>query len=217
MANKQSVSVPSHLFQVGAFPDVCARTGETTSEKRSLTAARNSPWAIVGLVGGVIGLIVALAITRKTLDGAVPFASQPQVVERKRLIGLAMIVGGLVVAALTITDTGGLAALGLMGVLVAITGPFIILNANSMGITAELSKDKETVTIKKVHAGFAEAARVATAEAMSTYSGAPAPYSPYQVAPAGLGHSEWSAVPVPGVPAPVAPAAPVAHADPFRS
>lgn len=222
MAAKQDISIPAAYFTTGALPPICAKTGLQTDEKQSVTAVRNNPWAVLGFfLLGIVGLIIALYATRKTLDGAVPREPDPDKVAKRRYIGLGVAaVSGLFL--LTLTADSDVALLSLFGFIGIFVAGFIIVGASSsIKVRAELSKDQQTVTLKDVHPMFADATRVFLTNSMS--NGPVPPGMPYQFAPAGMAAAGWTGVPAPGRSDPATPppqplpAAPGYQPDPFSS
>ncbi len=156
--NSSSVTIPAPMFQMGAFPPICAMTGVPISERKEVTATRTSPWAALGIVGGVIGVLILAAILRKQLSGSVPLAPKtgPTPVQRA---------GYFVLGAAAVSFTGmlvlpgeaaGWAFLGFA--LFGIVGLGMVL-VNSQPVRAELSADQQMVTLKNVDATFAGAVR----------------------------------------------------------
>lgn len=198
--NSSSVTIPAPVFQMGAFPPICAMTGVPVNDRKEVTASRTSQWAALGIVGGVIGVLVLAAILRKQLSGSVPLYPKtgPTPVQRAGYLVLgaaALSFAGMFVLS---GDAAGWAFLGFA--LFGIVGLGMVL-VNSQPVRAELSADQQMVTLKNVDATFAGAVR-AMMLAGSNFA-PPHPLgavqhaaAPYQVAPM-IGMLGSSGVPLP--------------------
>lgn len=186
--NSSSVTVHASMFQMGAFPPMCAKTGVPVSERKEVTATRTSPWAAMGLVGGVIGVLVLAVLLRKQLSGSVPLApkSGPTPVQRSGYYVLG--VAGVAFAAMFVLPGDAIGWAFLAFALFGIVGLGMVV-VSSQFIRAELSADQQMVTLKNVDPTFAQATRAMMLGASNysptlPYGAVPQLVAPYQVAPA---------------------------------
>ncbi len=232
MADTRSVTVPTAMFNVAAFPAICAKTGGPTQEKRSMKAERVSPLSHRARPRCHRSDRHAVD-HEEDIGGGRTVCPQSRAGQERRTIGA-------IVAGLGVLATGGfftgidaLLLVGFVGILAAVCGLTMLGMANNPGIQLELSKDQQFVTMKKVHPVFAEA----TLAMMSSVPGAPPamyqsmpyqavphqPASNQQLVPVGPHVAAPAPVPAQGpAPVQVAPAVPTvmppaSPSDPFRN
>lgn len=157
-AAKATVVVPTSWLEAGYFPSLCARTGEPCGDLRvKEMATRFNLISLVGLALGIWGFILLHIIFRHKAKGYLPFGHADRVRSRNHKTGL--IVGGLSLIAISglFTTDDALSVAGVIGVFGLLVALYWFFRDVKPGAELRLSKDKMSVTIKKVHPDFAAA------------------------------------------------------------
>lgn len=103
-AGPVSVQVPVSEYALGYVPNICPLTGQPTAERMRWRFATTPPWALVGILFGVVGIVVTLLISQKSASGWLPLSTPAkQRIRARRMWGAGVLTAGLVLIALGIT------------------------------------------------------------------------------------------------------------------
>jgi hypothetical protein len=112
---------------LGAFPPLCAVTGEPTNGRWDVRFSTTPRWVLLLIFFGVVPFIVGWLVTRRVASGSVPMSPRARrLLARNRIIGPVAVVAGvvLVLAAGVVSSavapdaTGWIALIGLLAVIV---------------------------------------------------------------------------------------------------
>ncbi len=210
-AKEDTVVVPASWFEAGYFPRLCVKSGQPCGESLfKVKAKRENPIALVGLLLGLLPYVILAAIQRNQIDGSIPFASERQLKTRNRKVGGIILLASILSFGTFYTGVPALYTLGYIGLAGLIIGPGFIFITPGTGANFKLSKDKQMVTLKKVHPDFAAATDALLFHAMNPQPGQAveqAAYeqpSPQPVSQPNYGYEQATTPTLPQVPAPVA-------------
>lgn len=193
-AEEGTVVVPASWFEAGYFPRLCVKSGQPCGESLlKVKATRENPFALVGLLLGLIPYVILAAILRKQIDGSVPFASHQQLKSRNRKIGGVILLTSILSFGTFYTGVPALYTLGYIGLAGLIIGPGFIFITPGTGAKFKLSKDKQMVTLKTVHPDFAAATEALLFHTMNPQPGQAIHQAAYeQPAPQAMNQPSYS-------------------------
>ena len=168
-----TVTIPGPEFEAGLLPNICAVTGVPTLDRRKRRFSTVPPYALVGLLVGLVGFLIIGLVTQKSVSGWLPQAERgPSSRGRRPRGSVLLMLGGLAVAVVSIliavignvpasSPLNGATALGfLAGALALLIGGVIWLaGRSSSGLRARVFDDAyggRWLELKDVHPVFAQ-------------------------------------------------------------
>jgi hypothetical protein len=188
------ITVPAGQVAAGQLPHLCPRHGEQPIEmKKVRLVSKPPPWAAaLILLGGIVYLIVVMALRKKVEAPAWPWCAQcKQARTRNLYIGLGVVGFGILLFIIggALGDDG--AFLFFLGFIALLVGLVMALRANPQVVSsAFVTQDGNFVEVLKGHERFAQALQqggqpaVPQQQGMWGYGGAPQQPAQYQQQPA---------------------------------
>lgn len=146
--------------------DVCAKTGQTTSQRVRLRGSTTPGWVTVLLLLTVVGFLLASTMTARRYDVTAPMDRAAHARwRRNRRVALLIGIGGAGAVVVAATDLGGASAFwgvtGIALVAVALVGGTINGTLNGLGFRTTRGDD---LVLTRAHPAFAQAVAAASVE-----------------------------------------------------
>ena len=151
------VTVSQRRFARGDLPDVCAKTGAPADASWPVGATYQPGWVWILLPFGVVGFLVASWFTTQRLDGLVPLseAATRRIVRATQVRAVSLIAGIILIGLSIVFQAEPVAVAGIVLVVVASA---VTLVGLWLFVGARWDPFGDTVTLKRVHPAFVEAA-----------------------------------------------------------
>lgn len=144
---------------------VCAKTGQTTSQRVSFRGSTTPGWVIVLLLFTVVGFLLAMTMTSRRYRVTLPLVHEAFARwKRNRLMAWIVGSGGVAALVAAATNFGGEAGLwggvGIALVAAALVGDAVNRSLNGLGFR---TKDDDLI-LTRAHPAFAQAVAAASVE-----------------------------------------------------
>ncbi len=148
--------MPTSRFRDRQLPEVCARTGLLARNRYGVSATYTPRWTLWLAPFGLLPYVVAAALTRTTIEGALPLnQSAARRLSVGRFVTVAGVAIGVCLALLALAISSLSTAIAATLFTAVGVGAFFVLR--QLSVRATLSADGTQVTLRHVHDDFVTA------------------------------------------------------------